>query len=110
FTGQAGGAIADLAGLIGEGVAVGRAPITFTVDGGKGRLVIGGVAGAHLIPHTGATRKPTSLSEAPVSTVPGSPGHAPQGSYFTGDGSRHGMSKVDTHGNNALQGHFRFAA
>ena len=38
FTGQLGGAIADLAGLIGEVVAVERVPITFTVDGGRGRL------------------------------------------------------------------------
>ena len=38
FTGQLGGAVADLAGLIGEVVAVERSPITFTVDGGKGRL------------------------------------------------------------------------
>src|SRR6266496_4345320 len=35
FTGQLGGAVADLAGLIGEVVAVERAPITFTVPGGK---------------------------------------------------------------------------
>ena len=41
FTGQLGGAIADLAGLIGEVVAVERAPISFTVDGGKGKLKIG---------------------------------------------------------------------
>lgn len=33
FTGQLGGAIADLAGLIGEVVSVERVPITFTVDG-----------------------------------------------------------------------------
>ena len=37
FTGQLGGAVADLAGLIGEVVAVERSPISFTVDGGKGQ-------------------------------------------------------------------------
>jgi hypothetical protein len=110
FTGQLGGAIADLAGLIGEVVAVERAPITFTVEGGKGRLVIGDVADADLIPYMGATGNPTILSETVFSTIPGSPVYASKGSYFKRDGSRHGMSKVDTQGNNALQGHFRFAA
>ena len=41
FTGQLGGAVADLAGLIGEVMAVERVPITFSVDGGKGRLALG---------------------------------------------------------------------
>jgi hypothetical protein len=34
FTGQLGGAVADLAGLIGEVVAVERVPIAFTVADG----------------------------------------------------------------------------
>src|SRR4029077_1891672 len=55
FTGQLGGAVADLAGLIGEVVAVERAPITFAVDGGKGRLVIGAAAAARLRACVGAT-------------------------------------------------------
>ena len=111
FTGQLGGAIADLAGLIGEVVSVERVPITFTVDGGKGRLTIGDVADADLIPlrrrdrqDDRARRRPCSRrSRAPRSTRP-SPSH------FTRDGKPHGMPDVDRHGNNALQGHFRFAA
>ena len=55
FTGQLGGAVADLAGLIGEVVSVQRAPITFTVDGGKGRLTVGDVSDADLVPFLGAT-------------------------------------------------------
>src|ERR687895_930131 len=50
FTGQLGGAIADLAGLIGEVIAVERAPITFTVEEGKGVLTIGEVVDAELAP------------------------------------------------------------
>src|SRR5262249_4890281 len=38
FTGKQGGPIADLAALIGEVVKVERAPITFEVEEGKGRL------------------------------------------------------------------------
>jgi hypothetical protein len=110
FTGQKGGAIADLAGLIGEVVSVERVPITFTVEGGQGRLTIGNVADADLIPYTGATGKTTVLSETVFSTIPGSPVYASKSSHFTRDGKPHGLPSVDRKGNNALQGHFRFAA
>jgi hypothetical protein len=110
FTGQLGGGIADLAGLIGEVVAVERVPITFTVDGGKGRLTIGDVADAEMAPYTGATGKPTVLSETVFSTIPGSPVYASKADRFTRDGTPHGLPDVDRNGNNALQGHFRFAA
>ena len=110
FTGQLGGAIADLAGLIGEVVSVERVPITFTVDGGKGRLTIGEVADADLIPYMGATGELTTLSGTVFSTIPGSPVYASKSDYFTRDGTPHGLPSVDAKGNNALQGHFRFAA
>ncbi len=41
YTGQAGGPIADIAKLIGEVVAVERAPIRFDVRGGRGIISIG---------------------------------------------------------------------
>ncbi len=110
FTGQLGGAIADLAGLIGEVVSVERAPITFTVEDGKGRLKVGDIADAEMTPYAGATGKPTVLSETVFSTIPGSPVYAAKSDYFTRDGRPHGLPDVDRKGNNALQGHFRFAA
>ena len=110
FTGQLGGAIADLAGLIGEVVSVERVPITFTVDGGRGRLTIGSVADAEITPYTGATGNPTILSETVFSTIPGSPVYASKSDYFTRDGGPHGLPSVDLKSHNALQGHFRFAA
>src|SRR4029453_10634656 len=58
FTGQLGGPIADLAGLIGEVVGVERAPITFSVEGGKGRLTIGTIVDAEMDPYVGATGEP----------------------------------------------------
>lgn len=110
FTGQLGGGIADLAGLIGEVVSVERAPIAFTVEGGKGRLRIGDVADAEMTPYTGATGKPTVLSETVFSTIPGSPVYAAKTDRFTRDGAPHGLPNVSLTGSNALQGHFRLAA
>ncbi len=110
FTGQLGGAIADLAGLIGEVVAVERAPITFTVEGGKGRLVIGALVEAEMAPFVGATGDPTTLAETVFSTIPGSPVYASKASRYRRDGSGHGIPSVDLTDHNALQGHFRFAA
>ena len=110
FTGQKGGAIADLAGLIGEVVSVERVPIIFTVDGGEGRLTIGTVADADVIPYQGATGKTTVLSETVFSTIPGSPVYAGKSGHFTRDGKPYGIPDVSRSGNNALQGHFRFAA
>jgi hypothetical protein len=110
FTGQLGGAIADLAGLIGEVVGVERAPITFTVEGGKGKLQIGKRVQAEMAPFIGATGKPTTLAETVFSTIPGSPVYASKASTYKRDGSDHGIPSVDIKDHNALQGHFRFAA
>ena len=103
FTGQLGGAVADLAGLIGEVVAVERSPITFSVEGGQGKLTIGNLVHAEMAPFMGATGNPTTLAETVFSTIPGS-------SQYTKDGGPHGIPSVDLQGHNALQGHFRFAA
>jgi hypothetical protein len=110
FTGQLGGAIADFAALIGEVVSVERVPITFTVDEGKGRLVIGAVADAQLTPYSGATGNLTTLGETAFSTIPGSPVFVAKADHFTRDGAPYGLPSVDLRGNNALQGHFEFAA
>src|SRR3954468_13272697 len=100
FTGRLGGPIADLAGLIGEVVAVERVPITFDVVDGRGRLTIGSVADADLIPYTGATGNPTILSETVFSTIPGSPVYAAKTGHFTRDGRPYGLPNVDVTGRN----------
>ena len=110
FTGQLGGAVADLAGLIGEVVAVERVPITFSVQGGNGRLALGDLVEADMAPFVGATGKPTTLAETVFSTIPGSPVYASKASKYRRDGSSHGIPSVDLEGHNALQGHFKFAA
>jgi hypothetical protein len=110
FTGQLGGAVADLAGLIGEVVAVEKVPITFSVQDGKGRLALGELVEADMTPYVGATGKPTTLAETVFSTIPGSPVYAAKASRYRRDGSQHGIPSVDLEGHNALQGHFKFAA
>ena len=110
FTGQLGGPIADLAALIGEVISVERAPILFTVEDGKGRLTVGEVTDADVVPFIGATGEQTVLSGTVFSTIPGSPVFAAKSTRFVRDGSRHRLPSVTATGNNALQGHFRFAA
>ena len=108
FTGELGGAIADLAALIGEVVAVERAEITCTVQGGKGVLLVGDAAEARLAPFQGATGKTTTLQDTVFSTIPGSPVYPGKAELFRRSGSRHGLSDVELSGKNALQGSFRF--
>ena len=110
FTGQLGGPIADLAALIGEVVSVERAPITFTVEAGRGRLLVGAMTDADVLPFTGATGEQTVLSGTVFSTIPGARVFAAMSTHFKRDGAPYRMPSVDTTGNNALQGHFRFAA
>lgn len=110
FTGELGGAIADLASLIGEVIAVESAKITCTVQEGRGVLTIGDVAEARLSPFQGATGKTTTLHDTVFSTIPGSPVYPGKAELFRRTGSRHGLSDIELSGKNALQGSFRFAA
>jgi hypothetical protein len=110
FTGQLGGAVADLAALIGEVVSVERAPITFDVVDGKGYIKMGDVAEARLAPFLGATGEPTTLNDSIFSTIPGAPAFVGKAESFRRDGSRHGLPDVSVNGQNAIQGAFRFSA
>ena len=109
FTGRLGGPIADLAGLIGEVVAVERVPITFDVVDGRGRIEIGDVADARMTPFLGATGRNTTLHDTAFSTVPGSPAFVARADLFRRDGRRHGLPDVAVRGHNAVQGSFRFS-
>jgi hypothetical protein len=109
FTGALGGPIADLAALITDVVAVERAPMTFTVEGGQGMLKVGDVMEAHLAPFQGATGRTTTLSETVFSTIPGSPAFPGKASMFHRDSSKLGRPDLDISGRNAVQGMFSFA-
>ncbi len=114
FTGKLGGPVADFASLVGEVVSVERAPITFTVEEGKGSLRIGSgptpVAEADMASYMGATEKPTTLQETVFSTIPGSPAYVSKATKYRRNSSDYGLRNVDLENHNAVQGHFKFEA
>jgi hypothetical protein len=110
FTGQLGGPIADLAGLIGEVIAVERMPISWEVDEGRGTLTIGDRASMELTSFQGATGNPTVMQETVFSTIPGSPAYVGKATYFRRTEEDHGLNDVNITGQNAIQGMFHFSA
>ena len=114
FTGKLGGPVADVAQLIGEVVSVERAPITFTVEEGKGTLKIGSgmtpVMEADIASYVGATEKPTVLQETVFSTIAGSPAYVSKATRYRRNSSEYGLRDIDLEGHNAVQGFFNFAA
>jgi hypothetical protein len=75
FTGKLGGPWADLAQLVGERVAIERAPISHEVSDGEGRLRVGDFIDAEMHPYTDAEGNTTTLNNSIFSTVPGSPAY-----------------------------------
>ena len=110
FTGQLGGAIADLAGSDRRSRRRGTRPDQLHRRWRQGTLKIGSRVEAEMAPFVGATGNPTTLAETVFSTIPGSPVYASKASQYTRDGTDQGIPSVDLQGHNALQGHFRFAA
>jgi hypothetical protein len=110
FTGQLGGAIADVAALVGEVVAVKRAPITCTVKEGVGRVAFGEEAEAEMEGFTGATGEQTTLQGTVFSTIPGAPAFPGRARLFRRSASEYGMADMEIRDHNAVQGPFRFSA
>src|SRR5205085_1940697 len=71
FRGELGGPLADLSQLVGELLAVERAPIDHEITDGKGKLRVGDVISADMHPYTGPDGSTTTLHESIFSTVPG---------------------------------------
>lgn len=107
WTGQLGGPIADLAQLVGEVLAVERAPISFGVAGVEGALQIGEAVHAKLRPFQGATGQSTALHDSIFTTIPGSPAYVGKAEHYKVDVAEHGFT-IDLKGHNAVQGSFRF--
>jgi hypothetical protein len=109
FSGKLGGPLADLAGLVGEVIAVETAPITFEVKEGKGSLRIGSLVEADMEPYRGPTGHVTTLNESIFTTIPGAPAWVSKASTYRRSVSRFGLADLDLSGQNAIQGSFRFA-
>ena len=90
-------------------VAVERAAITFTVEKGKGTLLIGRLVEADMEPYRGPTGAVTTLNESIFSTIPGSPAYVSKAGLYRADIPALNLN-VDLRGHNAIQGHFRFEA
>jgi len=73
FSGQLGGPLEQFGQLMGEVVAVERAPIVFEIAKGKGHIRIGTTAKAEIEPFVGATGQSTTVQDTVFSTIPGSP-------------------------------------
>ncbi len=110
FSGRLGGPLADVAGLVGELIAVETAPITFEVKEGKGRLKVEALVEAEMEPYRGPTGQVTTLNESIFTTIPGAPAWVSKASTYRRTVSRFGLMDLDLSGQNAIQGRFRFAA
>jgi len=109
FTGRLGGPLGDLAGLIGERVAVYTAPIDYQIEGGKGTLRVGEQIAATMQPYRDAQGRPTTLHDTLFSTIPGSPAYVAKASQHMVNVPEHNMVWEFT-GRNAIQGSFHFEA
>jgi hypothetical protein len=67
--------MADLAQLVGERVAIERAPISHEIVDGAGTLKVGEAIDAQMHPYTGPDGSTTELHNSIFSTVPGSPAY-----------------------------------
>src|SRR5947207_13060300 len=81
FTGKLGGPLADVAGLVGERVAVHYVPIEHRVEGGKGTLRVGEVVEAEMAPYTAANGRPTTIHDTVFITIPASPAYLAKTSH-----------------------------
>jgi hypothetical protein len=100
WTGRLGGPVADLVRLFGEVAGVERAPITFSIDGGKGTLGIGQEIQANTAPLREAEGRSTTIHESVLSTAPSS------ATDTTAEWSEHPRSQEYS----AVQASFRFEA
>ena len=109
WTGKLGGPLADLAGLVGDRVAVHYVPIDHQVVNGKGTLRVDQVLYSEMAPYTDAQGRPTKLVDTLFTTIPGSPAYAAKASIHQVSAKEHGMVWEFT-GRNAIQGEFHFEA
>jgi hypothetical protein len=103
FGGTLGGPLGDLAQLVGERLAVTRAPISHEILEGKGTIRVGADAAvAEMEPYRGPDGSITTLNNSIFSTVPGSPAWVGKSTRFAVDLPDHGWT-FQVEGRNAIQ-------
>ncbi len=108
FTGQLGGPVADVVKLIGEVVAVERAPITFEADKGKGTLKIGQAVDAEMVPYVSPhTGEPTMLYNSVFSDIGGGPMYPGKAPTYKVNNPALGIN-LELSGKSVIQGKFKF--
>jgi hypothetical protein len=106
FGGDLGGPLADGARLVSDVVAVKRARIVFTVEGGRGVLQIDDVVDVAMAPYHGPDGAVTTLNNSIFSTIPGSPAYVAKAEHYTASVPELSW-QIDLRGRNAIQGLFR---
>lgn len=107
MTGKKGGALADLAQLVGEELEPQKASITFDLHEGKGTLKVGDDVEAVMEPYKGPTGEVTTLNESIFTTIPGTPAFVSKAEVFRMRNDAIGAN-LDLKDHNAIQGSFLF--
>ena len=107
YTGKLGGPVADIVKLIGEVVAVERAPITFEAEKGKGTLKMGQAVDAVMEPYLNPRGEPTMLYNSVFSSSGGGPVYAGKAPTYKVTNPALGLN-VNLSDHNVVQGDFIF--
>ena len=107
YTGKLGGPVADIVKLIGEVVAVERAPIAFTAENGKGTLKIGQAVEAEMVPCVGPSGQPSMLHDSVFSSIGGGPAYVGKAPIYKVTNEALGIN-VDLTNHSVIGGKFHF--
>ena len=108
ITGELGGPLADLAQLVGERVAIERAPISHEIVDGADTLRVGSAISVDMHPYTGPDGSTTTLQNSIFSTVPGSPAYVGVADHQKVDIPEHGLT-WEAEKRNAIQSDWKMS-
>jgi hypothetical protein len=108
MTGELGGPLGDLAQLVGERVAIERAPMSHSIVDGAGSLKVGDVISADMHPYRGPDGSTTTLQNSIFSTVPGSPAYVGVADHQKVDIPQHGLT-WEVEKRNAIQSDWKMS-
>ena len=107
FSGLYGGPLGELAELLGELMGVERAPIEVEFSARRAKLTVGRRIAADMVSMMGPGGKPTTLTDARLSTVLGTPAEVGQSRRFKVGMPGHGID-LDLRGRSAMRGRFTY--